>query len=181
MLEKRSTWEWPIARGLLKYVWQMVSQIPRFRKFRFKRYFATVFDQGNEKYGFALEHETWKKQNRIEVTNWQLTYLGKKFTAKTPNVKTFSQADTKKKKRTIYGTTIFAEKPGGMKLGDLASLLYPLPIEIHDPPEEDVRYFKDAETGVRMTSARFSITSHIPIEHIRAYIRGTTLTVRAGF
>jgi len=148
-------------------------------KFVFKRYLAK-WDQVTKKFGFSLEHRTVSGQDgdQVEVSGWKLTYLKKRFIAENPKVITFPKADSKVHK--VFMKTIFAEKPGGMKLGDIANLLYPLPVEPYDHPSDSVDYFDDAVTGVRMTSARFSVTSHIPTKHILAYVRGTTLTVRAG-
>jgi len=150
-------------------------------KFRFKRYFATVWEDGSGKlwsddrseFGFSLEHETKLKDGVVESSHWKLNFSGEKYAAAKPKITTFPQAASTK--HMVLMQANFWDKAGGLRLSDLSSLFYPLPIEPYDTPGKVTRR-EDLETGLTLVNAKFSVTSRIPTEHILAYIRATTLT-----
>lgn len=145
-------------------------------KFVFKHYRA---GWDGQKFRFILRHNVRQSNNGkgVLATGWELTYGNAKYQAREPKVKLFPQAG--KSKRKVLMLVTFEEKPGGMKLSDLELLLYPLPITPYDKPSDSVTYVeKDRVTGTRMSSARFSVTSPVPTEHVLAYLRGAILTNR---
>jgi|GEM_PF-6244690 len=144
-------------------------------KFRMKRYLAN-WDNNKGQFGCVLQHRLDPKEDgKPKASFFQLNWDGMSYSSKLYNI---LPAEELIAKRDVLVSCTFAEKPGGLNHGDLAFLLFPLPVEYYEP-EPEVRYTNnDTNLNTGATSARFHVRSTIPTEHILTYIRASTLNMQ---